>query len=106
MSKLEVEFKFEIGDIVFFRSAQHDKGNRPRPFCIVERLAQQCHADTQRLYVLACNSGFVPEVALSLEEPSYRPVTVAELDDRDRVRWHEKARFEKEMEQARNERKS
>lgn len=74
-SEITVKFEFEIGELVYIKGAQHCEGARPRRFVITERLAQQCHADMQRLYRLEGydNRGYgVPEVALTREEPLYQ----------------------------------
>ncbi len=74
MSKIEVEFEFKIGQLVFFRDAQHTRSDRPMMFVIYERLAQQCHGGIQKLYKLSRYDGLFPEVVLTTEEPEYRPL--------------------------------
>jgi len=98
MSKLEVEFEFEIGDIVFSKAAQHCSGHRPKPFIIYERIAEQCHGGVQRLYKVMGFEGFVPEVVLSRDEPEYRPAPEAELKDAARIRAAERRTWRDEIE--------
>lgn len=69
---LTVEFLFDIGDIVYSRASNHDCVSRPHQHIVLERFAQQCHADTQLLYKLLDWKGLVPEIALSAEEPPMR----------------------------------
>ena len=73
MSKIEVEFEFEIGQLVFFKGSQHTRSNRPKMFPIFERHAQECHGGIQKLYKLSFITELVPEVVLTTEEPQYRP---------------------------------
>ena len=73
-SSLTVEFQFEIGDIVYYRSARNDRDSVPRRFLVMERFAQQCHGGTQILYKLDADPhALIPEVCLSREEPAYDP---------------------------------
>lgn len=81
MSTLTADFLFEIGDTVFFSSAQHAAGHRPKQFVIYERLAQECHGGIQRLYRLGGVDMNVPEVLLVRDEPAYRPMSQAEHDE-------------------------
>lgn len=85
MSRMVVDFEFEIGQIVFFKSANHANGFRPATFAIYERVAQQCHGGIQCLYRLSGIEGLTPEPMLTRKEPEYRPMSEAELSDRVRV---------------------
>lgn len=89
MSGFEVDFEFEIGELVFVKSALHADGVRPKYFVIIERLAQQCSGGIQRLYKLAGEEGVVPEIALTRDEPPYRPPSDAEMTQRQRQRQAE-----------------
>lgn len=80
MSQITVEFEFEIGEIVFFKAADHNSAVRPRTYQIMERLAQECHGGIQRAYVLVGSREWVPELALSREEPLYRPESQQTID--------------------------
>lgn len=80
-SELTVSFVYEIGDIVFFRASQHCAGSRPKPFLITERVAQECHGGVQQLYRMDGRPDLVSEVALSHDEPPYRPMVPAAVDD-------------------------
>ena len=71
MSKIEVEFAFEIGDKVYTRTASHHAGRRPKAFIVYERLAQECHGGIQRLYKCYELEGYVPEIVLTREMPPY-----------------------------------
>ena len=75
MSSLRAEFRFEIGDTVYFRAAMHNANNRPNQFIIYERLAQQCHGGIQQLYRMQPGMDFVAETLLTADEPEYRPAT-------------------------------
>lgn len=83
--KIEVEFEFEIGDLVFFRSSDHAVGIRPKTFCVYERLAQECHGGIQRLYKLGNVPESIPEVLLCKDEPEYRPMSDSEIEDQCRL---------------------
>ena len=81
-STIEVTFEFEIGELVFFRGAQHTMGSRPRQFCIVTRYAQECPNGVQKLYQLDSDgNNFHLEVALTRDEPEYRPVSAGQLKE-------------------------
>lgn len=71
-SSITVEFEFEIGDLVYFKAAMHTDGETPNRFVVTERLAQQCHADIQKLYRLDGVERWIPCVALSAEMPAYQ----------------------------------
>jgi len=69
---LTVEFQFEIGDFVYFRSARNDREHVPSRYLVMERYAQQCHGGVQRLYKLDGDfAKLVPEICLTREEPAY-----------------------------------
>lgn len=88
--KIEVEFAFEIGDLVYIRGADYTVSVRPNQFVILERSAQECHAGIQRCYKLLEMSSWVPEIALTYDEPAYRPASDAWLADRLRVQAAER----------------
>lgn len=79
MSGFTVDFEFDIGDLVFTKGSQHTEGNRPRLFCISERIAQQCHGGIQKLYKLETIDGWHAEVVLTKDEPPYRPMSDARM---------------------------
>lgn len=66
MSKLEAEFQYEIGDVVYFIAA--GRFNR-EPFQVTERIIQQCHGGIQIQYKLIGLEGFVPELCLTTDAP-------------------------------------
>jgi hypothetical protein len=75
-SELTATLEFEVGELVYPRSALHCDGQRPRRFVIVERYVQQCHGGVQKLYRLhGVDGNLVSEVALTREEPEYRPLS-------------------------------
>jgi hypothetical protein len=73
MSELKVEFKYEIGDLVYFRSALHNDSNCPKAFIITERIVQQCYGGTQLLYRISGIEGTHPEIVFQYGEPEYQP---------------------------------
>ena len=81
MSGFTVEFEFEIGDLVYTKGSQHTDGQRPRMFCISERIAQQCHGGIQQLYKLETIDGWHAEVVLTYDEPPYRPMSDARMTE-------------------------
>lgn len=78
-------FKFSIGDAVFIKSALHTAGNRPKQFVVYEQLAQRCDGGIQFLYKLVGWQGDLPEIALTAEEPPYRPESLELFADRKRI---------------------
>ena len=73
MSSITVEFRYEIGELVYIRGATNTGSITPNRFVIIERMAQQCHADFQRLYRLVGFRDLVPEIAITRDEPEYQP---------------------------------
>ena len=71
-------FKFEIGDVVIFKSGLADArvsaailravriefGRAPKPHVVTERLLQECPGGVQRHYKLGALAGFFLEVEL------------------------------------------
>lgn len=94
MSKLEVNFAFEIGDLVYIKSASHRMDCVPKRYVVYERIAQQCHGGVQLLYKITSFDGTFPEVVLTKELPAYEPISEEalaeerELDAR-RAEWRE-----------------
>ena len=81
-SEVRATFEFEIGELVYIRSANHAKGVRPRRFIILERIVQQCCGGIQLFYLL--DDPNIPqrsEILLTREEPAYRPDSAAERND-------------------------
>ena len=74
MSSITVDFKFEIEEVVYIKTALHAMDNRPNRYIVQERIAQQCHGGVQRMYKLVGMSEHLPELALTIKEPEYRPV--------------------------------
>jgi hypothetical protein len=72
MSSLTVEFAFEIGNIVYFRSARHDSRNQPTRYLVFERGAFECHGGVQKMYrVDGFPDRWISEPCLTTEEPEY-----------------------------------
>lgn len=100
MSKIEVEFAFELGQIVYVRSSLHTHNVSPTRYVIAERIAQECHGGVQRLYKIYGRDDFVPEIVLTSEEPAFRPVSDEEIADmlrRQDAEWQEMKRRTKAM---------
>lgn len=76
-----VNFKFGLGDLVFFRGAQHTAGHIPRQFVIYEVICRYCDGGTYKEYRLGGYPEAVPEILLSREEPPYR-ASVSGFQDR------------------------
>lgn len=85
MSKIEVQFEFELGDLVYFRGSANDGGQRPTAFVIVEQIAQKCSGGVQQLYKLSGETSYHSELALTKDEPPYRPMPEGAIHDRQRV---------------------
>lgn len=73
MSKLEVNFAHEIGDLVYLRNSLNDIDHIPKQFVIVERTATQISdGGVSIFYWLQDWKNPVNEVALSKEMPLYQ----------------------------------
>lgn len=81
MHEIAVYFEFEIGEMLFFKNSVHLIGIRPKQYIVHERVAQECHAGIQQMYRLIGVETLVPEIALSRDEPPFRPTTQEELVD-------------------------
>lgn len=82
MTGINVEFKFEIGDLVYIKGTSHDFDHRPNQFLIVERLVQQCHGGIQLLYKLLDRTQHHPEIVLTREQPAYKSASDAAYEER------------------------
>ncbi len=82
---MQIDFEFEIGDIVYFKTADHFAGQRPKQFIVVERIAQQCSGGIQLLYKIGAVTSVISEIELSREEPPYRQMSSDEVLERDSV---------------------
>ena len=91
MSSLTVEFAFEIGDLVYFKSATHDIGNTPVKFVVYERLAQECHGGVQRLYRVLGVKDWVPEIVLTSVLPPYTPGVIDRISEQNSIRDQQRA---------------
>lgn len=85
MSAITVEFRFALGVSVYFKHAAHDRACRPNQFVVVERIAQECAGGLQKLYRFSGDTNTYSEIALTVEEPPYRPMTKAHLQERLRI---------------------
>jgi hypothetical protein len=72
MSGFQVDFAFEIGDLVYVRGSTHTQTTRPKAFVVYERIAQECHGGVQRLYKVFGLEGLVPEPVLTLDIPPFQ----------------------------------
>ena len=83
MSMLSAELAFEIGDIVYFKTALHDEHSRPIAFMVLERFVQECPGGIQKSYVLTEQSRPIMEIALTKDKPAYEPSEHSEHSWRD-----------------------
>lgn len=72
-SELTVTFEFEVGAELFFKTAQHTGSHRPMRFVVVSQVAERCSGGTQLFYRLCNRKDPVAEIALTRDEPVYRP---------------------------------
>ena len=79
---LDQLFQFGVGDIVYFKTAPHNRDKYPNRFMVVERFVQQCHGGVQFLYKLdpPARDGLVPEIVLCIEKPPYE-ISMERLKD-------------------------
>lgn len=87
MPELRGETKFAVGDLVYFRTASHHNGTRPRRYVVTERYLQECAGGVQVLYRLGGlperTDHLIRETELTAEMPPYSD-WLEEHDDR---RW-------------------
>jgi hypothetical protein len=81
MRFVNVEFEYEIEDVVYFEAALHSRRAIPSRFIVQERIAQECCAGVQVFYKLVNHPNLVPEFALTREMPAYEPVSEEEIAD-------------------------
>ncbi len=68
---LQTEFKFVIGELVYFKSATHDAEHTPRKSCVYSQFAERCDGGIQRFYRLDDVKDIVSETVLTAERPEY-----------------------------------
>lgn len=68
---MAIIFMFDIGDLVYIRGSMHSRSSTPKQFVVCERILQQCHGGTQRVYKLLNYEGWVPEIAITPAMPAY-----------------------------------
>ncbi len=68
---LSAIFAFEIGDFVYFKTAEHNERQAPQKHMVMERHIQECHGGVQTLYSIGGISGLVPSIALTAKKPPY-----------------------------------
>jgi len=73
MKKIEIEFKFEIGQVVYFKLAAHDAVSRPNAFMVIERIMQECPGGVQKNYKLSGRAEMINEIALTADLPEFTP---------------------------------
>lgn len=71
MSTLNVEFAFDIGDMVYFRDALHNRTHWPLRFMVVERCAVEYDGAVYRSYKLSNSDKWVAAIALSKDPPPF-----------------------------------
>lgn len=88
MSEITVKFAFEIGEVVYFKTAEHDATHTPKQFIITERIAQQqVSRDTLLFYALSNTMENVPEIMLTRECPVYQPRCEAYYEEQFQNSW-------------------
>lgn len=82
---LDALFEFELGEIVYFRSAKDTiiGVDRPNGYVIVERRLHQCLGGLQQSYVIGGKS--VHEIELTRDRPASRKMTETEVEGRSLV---------------------
>ena len=78
MSVLSADMAYEIGDLVYLRTARHDDTHTPARYMVLGRIVQECHGGVQRQYELSGLNGWVPEILITREPPP---------DQRSRYPW-------------------
>jgi len=76
------EFKFEIGDVVYFKTAKNDCDGRPIKLMVLERIAQECPGGIQLQYKVmgsSISAAFL-EILLTKDCPPYEPNEEREAD--------------------------
>ena len=85
MAKTEIDWKYELGELVYVRGATHTAIARPKCFVVIEQIASQCSGGLQLAYRFCNWSGPVPEIALCREEPPYQPESQQGVEDQCRI---------------------
>lgn len=91
MSQVTVNFKFEIGDFVYFADSPHREEQTPRHFMIYARMMDQCTGGIQLWYKISGYKDWIPEITLTTEMPPYETISDRDLEARahDQNRRHE-----------------
>ena len=73
--------KFTIGQLVYFRSAIHNRDRTPQAFCVVSRLIEQSSGGIQIVYLLGNYGALVHECELCADMPPYLFASQARADE-------------------------
>lgn len=73
MSVLQAEMEFEIGDIVYHKTALHSD-ERATPFIVIERFVQECHGGIQRQYRISSDRRVDSRLMVATELTKEKPV--------------------------------
>ena len=75
MGELKAIMLFSVGEMVYIKSAANDRLSTPNQHVITERYLQECHGGIQKLYKLYGALDLVPEIVLTRDEPTFRPIS-------------------------------
>ena len=81
--EMKVQFEFEIGEIVYFKTARNNQHCKPAKFQVVGRLVEECPGGIQLHYMVADGAPAVRtlEQTLTRVPPPYEPMTNAQIAD-------------------------
>lgn len=105
MSKVEINFKFDLGDVVVTRTGVEecmcDRRRVPLVSIVAERWSQECHGGTQRLYRLSGQQNTLGEPELLLaSEFDFELAMVSAINEDDKLEElrskARRARYERE----------
>lgn len=96
MSELKADMAFDVGDIVYHKSALFTQTITPMPQVVIERHVVECHGGVQKFYKLnEAGAALVPEIALTKEKPAYDD-SYSRVREEERARMWDQLRAEKE----------
>ena len=72
-SELKAEFEFEIGDIVYLKTADHNDHIRPAKLMVTDRIIMECHGGIQTFYKVDKTQDMIPSIVLTGEMPPADP---------------------------------
>ena len=102
--KVEAEFEFAIGEIVYHKTAAHQQGTYPSKFVVDAQILQISPGGQELYYVLSEKKDMVLEHSLTREKPPYDPVVEQAEEQYAFGGWTTKPKGERLTDEQRKER--